>query len=153
ILAETVPEAFVARALACRGEVACADDPSGALTYERLLVGALSLAGQFRGLEGKNVGVLLPSSVGCDVALLGLYLAGKLPVVLNWTTGPANLAHAARLMELRHVVTARAFVDRTGIEVAGTSYLFLEDARKKAGKLALLWKLFQVRFLPGLVRG
>src|SRR5262245_52508014 len=41
ILGETIPEAFVARALACRKDVACADDMAGALTYERLLVGAL----------------------------------------------------------------------------------------------------------------
>ncbi len=44
-----------------------------------------------------NVGLLLPASVACDLAFLGLHLAGKLPVVLNWTTGPANLAHAAKL--------------------------------------------------------
>jgi long-chain-fatty-acid--[acyl-carrier-protein] ligase len=56
-------------------------------------------------------------------------------------------------MELGHVVTSRVFVDRTGIAVAGTTYFFLEEARKKTGKLRLLWKLLLVRWLPGLVRG
>ena len=50
------------------------------LTYEQLLVGALSMARRFRDLPGDNVGLLLPASVACDVALMGLYLAGKLPV-------------------------------------------------------------------------
>ncbi len=153
ILGETVPEAFLARALSCRKDVACADDMSGALTYEKLLVGALTMAARLRQLPGKNVGVLLPSSVACDVTLLALYLADKLPVVLNWTTGPANLAHAARLTELRHVITSKTFIDRTAITVEGTEYVYLEETRKKIGKVDLLWTLFKVRYLPSVVRG
>src|SRR5262249_43542788 len=103
-LGETVPEAFVARALACRKDVAVADDFSGVLTYERMLVGALTLARRFAALPSANVGLMLPASVACDVAFLALHLGGKLPVLLNWTTGPANLDHAARLTGLTHVV-------------------------------------------------
>jgi hypothetical protein len=35
---------------------------------------------------------LLPASADGDLAFLGLLLAGKVPVLLNWTTGPAGLA-------------------------------------------------------------
>jgi long-chain-fatty-acid--[acyl-carrier-protein] ligase len=149
---DTIAAALVHRALAQRRDVITADDRSGALTYERLLVGALNMARHFRELPGDNAGLLLPSSVGCDVALLGLYLAGKLPVVLNWTTGPANLAHAARIMNLRHVITSKAFVDRVGVKVGDTSWVFLEDLGKKIGKLRLLLTLLNVRFLPGMIR-
>jgi long-chain-fatty-acid--[acyl-carrier-protein] ligase len=152
ILGETVAEAFVERALRDRKTVVCADDRSGALTQERLLIGALCLARRFARLPGEALGLLMPSSVGCDVALLGAYLAGKLPVVLNWTTGPANLAHAANLMNLRHVVTSRAFVDRTGVEVAGTEYLFLEELRQTVGRVEQLRTLLAVRWLPGRIR-
>ena len=81
-------------------------------------------------IQSPNVGLLLPASVGCDIALLSLFLAGKLPVILNWTTGPANLAHAARLSELTHVVSSEAFIDRTAITVEATEYLHLEEIRK-----------------------
>ncbi len=152
ILGETVAEAFVNRALADRRQVACADDQSGVLTYEKLLVGAVLMSRRFAELPGENVGLLLPSSVGCDVALMALYLAGKLPVVLNWTTGPANLAHAARLMKLSHVVTSKLFIDRLGVQVADTQYAFLEDFRGGIGKLEQLATLLRVRFLPGGIR-
>ena len=56
----------------------------------------MALSRRLRALKAPNVGLLLPASAGCDLALLALQLAGKLPVLLNWTTGPANLAHAAR---------------------------------------------------------
>lgn len=153
VLAESIPEAAVERALACRKDVVCADDMAGVLTYERLLVGALVMAKRFRELPGKNVGLLLPASVACDVALLGLYLADKLPVVLNWTTGPGNLGHAAKLTGLTHVVTSKAFVDRTEVKVGGTEYVYLEELRKQTGKLELLLTLLEVRWLPGVVRG
>jgi long-chain-fatty-acid--[acyl-carrier-protein] ligase len=152
ILGDTIAEAFVARALACRKDVAAADDLAGVLTYERALVGAEIMARRFRQLPGANVGLLMPSSVGADLALLGLYLAGKLPVVLNWTTGPANLEHAARLMNLQHVVTSKAFIDRTAIAVKGTQYVYLEEVGKGVGAWEKLRTLLGVKLFPGSVR-
>jgi long-chain-fatty-acid--[acyl-carrier-protein] ligase len=152
IRGDTVAEAFVNRALASPRDVAAADDLSGVLTYERLLVGALVLSRRFAALPAANVGVLLPASVACDTVLLGLQLAGKLPVVLNWTTGPANLAHAARLMELTHVVTSDRFIDRLGIDIEGVPYLYLEDLREGVGRWELLRTLLGVRLLPHRIR-
>jgi long-chain-fatty-acid--[acyl-carrier-protein] ligase len=152
MLADTIPEAFVARALANPRDVACADDLAGVLTCERLLVGALLLARRFARLPGANVGLLLPSSVACDMALLALYLAGKLPVLLNWTTGPANLAHAARSMELSHVITSRAFIDRARVQVAGVDYVFLEGLRQGMGRIEKVRALLRVRLFPNSVR-
>jgi long-chain-fatty-acid--[acyl-carrier-protein] ligase len=151
-LGNTLAGAFVARALAHPRDVATADDLAGVLTYERLLVGALTLSRRFARLASPNVGLMLPSSVACDVAVFGLLLAGKLPVLLNWTTGPALLAHAARTMGLTHVVTSRLFVDRTGVVVAGVNYLFLEDVRGEMGRWELLRTLLSVRLRPGRIR-
>jgi long-chain-fatty-acid--[acyl-carrier-protein] ligase len=152
ILGDTLAEAFVNRALTCPDDVVAADDLAGVLTYRRLHVGARVMARRFRDLPGDNVGLLLPASVACDTALLALHLAGKLPVLLNWTTGPANLAHAARTMTLKRVITSRAFVDRTGITVEGTDYIFLEDLRKGIGKVELARTLLATRFFPGSAR-
>jgi long-chain-fatty-acid--[acyl-carrier-protein] ligase len=95
---------------------------------------------------------MLPASVACDLSFLGLHLAGKLPVVLNWTTGPGNLAHAAKLMNLTHVITSKAFVDRTHVQVPGTQYVFIEDLRARFTKLSLLPRLLAVRLFGGMVR-
>src|SRR5437762_7588072 len=122
------------------------------LTYEQALVGALTLSRRFASLPGRNIGILLPASVACDVAFLALHLAGKLPVLLNWTTGPANLAHAARLMQLTEVVSSRAFLDRLGMSVEGVRNLFLEELRQRTGRLELPRTLLAVRLLPRLVR-
>jgi long-chain-fatty-acid--[acyl-carrier-protein] ligase len=152
IRGDTVTQAFVEAALRRRRDIVAADDLAGAVTHERMLVGALVLSKRFAALASPNVGLLLPSSVACDVAFLGLHLACKLPVILNWTTGPANLAHAAKLTALTHVVTSKRFVDRLGLTVDGVQYLYLEDLRAGIGKLELLWTLLMVRCFRSDVR-
>src|SRR5262249_40135738 len=132
--------------------VAAADDVAGVVTYERLLVGVLALARRFKGVPGTRVGLLLPASVACDTAFLALHWAGKVPVMLNWTTGPAGLAHAARTMGLTHIVTSQQFLDRTGVQVEGTQMICLEDVRQGIGRWELLRTLLTVRWWPSRIR-
>jgi long-chain-fatty-acid--[acyl-carrier-protein] ligase len=152
IQGETLAEAFVNQALTHPDEVAAADDVAGVVTYGRLLVGVLALARRLTDVPGTRVGLLLPASVACDAALLALHWAGKVPVMLNWTTGPAGLAHAARAMSLTHIVTSQAFLDRTGTQVEGTQPICLEDVRKGIGRWELLRTLLAVRWWPGRIR-
>ena len=152
IVGDTLAAAFLNQALADRRQLIVADDLAGGVTYEKLVVGAWVLASRFRAIAAPNVGLMLPASVGCDLAFLGLVLAGKVPVVLNWTTGPANLEHAVRLMGLTHVVTSKAFVDRVQVRVAGPTLLYLEDLRSTIGLLAKLRRLLAVRCCGGWVK-
>jgi long-chain-fatty-acid--[acyl-carrier-protein] ligase len=152
IVGDTMAEAFVNRALASLGDVAAADDRTGVLTYERLLLGALLLARRLARLPAANVGLMLPASAGCFVAFFALHLAGKLPVLLNWTTGPANLDNAVRLTELTHVITSRLFLDRVGVTIKDVQYVFLDELAKKVGRLEKLRAWLTVRLRPGAIQ-
>jgi long-chain-fatty-acid--[acyl-carrier-protein] ligase len=149
---ETLAEAFVHGALADRKAVAAADDQAGVVTYERLLAGTLTLARRLAELPTERVGLLLPASVACDTAFMALQLAGKVPVVLNWTTGTAHLNHAVQSMGLKYVVTSNQFLDRTGVELEGIDYVCLDELRQDIGRLELLRTLLAVRFRPGRIR-
>ena len=92
------------------------------------------MARRFARLPAANVGLMLPASVACDTMLLGLFLAGKVPVLLNWTTGPANLPHAARLTGLTHVITSWRLRDRLGLAIEGVQILDVEDLRRQVGR-------------------
>jgi long-chain-fatty-acid--[acyl-carrier-protein] ligase len=151
-MGETIAEAFLNQAFAHRRMVVVADDLAGGVTYEKLVIGAITMASRFRAIAAQNVGLMLPASVACDLAFLGLHLAGKLPVLLNWTTGPANLAHAVQLAGLTHVVTSKAFVDRVHVEVPGAKFLFLEEIRGGIGKFELFRRLIAVRFFGGMTK-
>ncbi|MCE0483853.1 MAG: AMP-binding protein [Methylacidiphilales bacterium] len=146
---DSILEAFVCQAIPHRGEAAAADDLSGAVTYERMLTGASLMAKRFARVPGDAVGLMLPASVAVDTAFMALHWARKLPVLLNWTTGPANLDHAAKVMRLQRVVTSRKFIDRLGIKISGVDYIFLEDLRQDIGKVEALATLLGIRLFPG----
>lgn len=146
ILSETLAEAFVRRALQQPGDVAAADAMSGVLTYQRVLVGAQLMAERFRKLPEDHVGIMLPASVAADIAFFALHLAGKVPVMMNWTTGPGNLAHGAEVTGIKHIITSSKMIDRLGIEVEGADYLFLEDIKAGIGKAEALTTLLKTKF-------
>ncbi len=148
ISAPTILEAFVRQALAHPDEAAAADDLSGVVTYARMLAGARLMAKRFAILPGEAVGLMLPASVAADTAFTALLWARKLPVLLNWTTGPMHLNHAAKVMGIRRVITSRKFIDRVGVKIEGVEYVFLEDLRKSIGKMEALAALLGIRFFP-----
>jgi long-chain-fatty-acid--[acyl-carrier-protein] ligase len=142
----TIHRAFAEMALRFGGEPASADDVSGVLTYERMIISALIMARRIKRLESEHVAILLPSSTACAIAFLAVHLAGKIPVMLNWTTGPGNLAHAASLLRITHVITSRRFTDRTGIRVEGTEYLYLEDIKASISRADMIKTFLSVHF-------
>lgn len=144
----TFLEAFVRQAIAHPREAIAVDDLSGVVTCERMLVGARLMAKRFATLPGEAVGLMLPASVAADTVFMALLWAHKLPVLLNWTTGPVNLNHAAKTMRMQRVITSRKFIDRIGVQIEGVEYVFLEDIRKEIGKLEALGALMGIRFFP-----
>ncbi|MCE0523861.1 MAG: AMP-binding protein [Methylacidiphilales bacterium] len=148
VAAPTILEAFVRQALAHPNEAAAADDLSGVVTYARMLAGVRLMATRFVALPGEAVGLMLPASVAADTAFMALLAAHKLPVLLNWTTGPVHLDHAAKVMGVQRVITSRKFIDRLGLKIEGVEYLFLEDLRKSIGKIEALAALLGIRLFP-----
>ncbi len=148
ILGDTIGEAFVRRALNQLGDVAVADAISGVLTYRRLLVGATLMSRRLAKFDEPHIGVMLPASVAADVVFFALQLAGKVPVMMNWTTGPANLAHGVKVTGVRRILTSKKMVDRLGIEVEGADYVFLEDIKASIKKPEALRALVKSYLAP-----
>ncbi len=148
-LAETVGVAIVRRLLSAPNDLAVADRMSGVLTNRKLLVGAALMANQLKHVSGKRIGIMLPASVAADVVFLAAHLAGKTPVMLNWTTGPAGLAHAVAITECNAVVTSEKLVDRLDIQIKGAHYIFLESLRSKIGTWSKLGMLLATYLTPG----
>ncbi len=148
VLAETIAEAFVRRVLKQPNRVAAADAVSGVLTYRRMYVAAKLMSLRFAKLKESHVGLMLPASVAADIAFFALQLAGKTPVMMNWTTGPANLAHGAAHTGTKHVVTSRKMIDRLGIEVPGTEYVYLEDIKSGIKKMEAIFGLLETYVFP-----
>jgi acyl-[acyl-carrier-protein]-phospholipid O-acyltransferase/long-chain-fatty-acid--[acyl-carrier-protein] ligase len=121
------------------------------LSYDRLILGA-ELVGEQLALvtrPAENVGVLLPNVAGVTLAFFGLQAEGRVPAMLNFTAGQANLVSACQTACIKTVVTAHAFVEQAklgdiiaALEADGRRVLYLEDVAKQIGTGAKLWKLF-----------
>jgi long-chain-fatty-acid--[acyl-carrier-protein] ligase len=107
------------------------------------------MARRFAAWPEKHVGVMLPASVAADLVFFALHMAGKTPVMMNWTTGPANLSHGVRVTDTKRIVTSKKLVDRLGIEVPGVPYEYLETIRAGIGKGEQLAALAGAILNPG----
>jgi acyl-CoA synthetase (AMP-forming)/AMP-acid ligase II/1-acyl-sn-glycerol-3-phosphate acyltransferase/acyl carrier protein len=137
----TVNESFLARAASGPSNLILADQTSGEVSYRRLILGLLLMAPKIRALPGDYVGIMLPASVGAGLFYLAVLFAGKTPVMVNWTTGSRNLAHALDLLGVQHVITAKlllAKLETMGIDVSGLAgrFVLVEDIRAGLTPLA-----------------
>ena len=111
-MGKTVPECFLETADRMGKAAACSDATAKILSYRRLKAALYILGKKFQELEGDYVAVMLPSSVGCYVLILAILMAGKIPVVLNWTAGERNLKFAVERLGLKKIFSARRFLER-----------------------------------------
>ncbi|MGE0670064.1 MAG: AMP-binding protein [Parachlamydiales bacterium] len=129
---QSVQEAFLLNCDLMKNQTACVDAVSGVLSYRRLKLGALILADKFREVPGDRIGIMLPSSIGASLAVLAVLLAGKVPVMINWTAGVKALDHALEVSNIKAVITSERFLDRLENGELGKIeeiFLFLEQLR------------------------
>ena len=118
--------------------VAVEDPLSGSLTYKKLLVGAAVLGSKLMPLapEGRAIGVMLPNANGAVVTILGLMSAGRVPAMINFTAGAANILAACKAAQLDKIVTSRSFVEKGKLtNLVATlgqtvGIVYLEDVRE-----------------------
>lgn len=108
---KTVPEIFLNTADRMLSSIACADVRTGTISYRKMKRAALLLAKAFEKLPGKRIGVLLPSSVGAQIVTLACHIAGKTPVMINWTLGGKHLQSVVEVSGIKRVITSWAFLD------------------------------------------
>ncbi len=123
------------------------------LTYRKLMVGVDLIANKLQPLlgESEKVGVLLPNVNGTPVTLLALWRLGKIPAILNFSTGPAIMLACAQLAGLKKIISSRVFVEKGKIDLshfhtAKIEIIFLEDIRPKITGSEKLTNLLKHQF-------
>ena len=108
---ETLLEAWLDTCDRMDGAIAFGDVISGAVSYDKFKLRALALSRVFKRLPGKDLGILLPASGAVQVVIAAAWLAGKRPVMLNWTIGRRYLEHVREVSDLKAVISSWAFLD------------------------------------------
>ncbi|MEM9029276.1 MAG: acyl-[ACP]--phospholipid O-acyltransferase, partial [Pseudomonadota bacterium] len=111
------------------------------LSYRKLIIGAQALGAELAKTTapGEAVGLMLPNAAGAAVTFFAMQTIGRVPAMLNFTAGPANVVSACGTAEVKTVVTSRAFVEKAHLEalVAAigevANIIYLEDVRPEIG--------------------
>lgn len=133
---ETMLEVFFYRCQQHPNQLVCADQTSGVLTYAQVKTRIILLAQYITNLPGIHIGVMLPSSVAAIITILACQLAGKIPVMVNWTLGPRHLKSVVELTKMQALLSSWSFIDRLqSVDFSGIEdiILFLEDVSNQCG--------------------
>ncbi len=122
-------------------KVAIIDGDGTELTYKTIIRGAFALGSALGKKIGKKetVGIMLPTGAGATIGVCAVLAAGRLPAMLNFTGGFANLRAALKAANMSKIITAHKFVELAGLgpliaeleKVA--EVIYLEDVREQLG--------------------
>ena len=134
----TLPEVFLNCCQERMKQELCVDDSSGSLTYGQAKMRIVLLAEYIQHLPGEYIGILLPASVTAYLTILACQLAGKIPLLINWTMGSQHLESVVSNSKVEVILSSRAFLDRLeNVDISSIAQLIthLEEVRKN-----LSWK-------------
>jgi acyl-[acyl-carrier-protein]-phospholipid O-acyltransferase/long-chain-fatty-acid--[acyl-carrier-protein] ligase len=130
------------------------------LSFDRLILAAAALGRALHTVLETDgaAGLMMPNANATLVTLLGLGAFGRVPALLNFTSGAEGMLAACAAAAVRTVISSRAFVEkaRLGETVARMEtqlrFVWLEDVRARIGlaaKLRAKWDAMHARSLPG----
>jgi acyl-[acyl-carrier-protein]-phospholipid O-acyltransferase/long-chain-fatty-acid--[acyl-carrier-protein] ligase len=109
------------------------------MNYGQLLTRSLVLGSKISGdtKSGEYVGIMLPNMVSSIVTFFALQAYGRVPAMLNFSTGAQNLLSACKTAGINTVYTSRQFVEAgnltdvvTAMQQQGVRVSFLEEVAK-----------------------
>ncbi len=121
------------------------------LTYAGLLLKIFTFS---RHLARKTttdeiVGLMLPNTHGLIVSFWALQATGRMPALLNYTSGSSALLTACQIGGIKHIFTARQFIEKArlpdSIEVLKSHKIhihYLEDEVKKLRLVDKFWGFY-----------
>ncbi len=88
------------------------------VTYSRSLIGALILSSKFQKYDKGFIGIMIPTSAGCALATVGALMSGRIPVMINYSTGAeANAKYAQKKCKFKTIITSRALLEKINCPV------------------------------------
>ncbi len=119
---------FIKTAKQFGGKIAFIDRTSDKrITYSKALIASLILAGKFQKYDEGFLGIMIPTSAGCALSILGALMSGRTPVMINYSTGAANNSiYAQNRCGFKTIITSKALLEKIECPVV-EGMVFIED--------------------------
>ena len=133
----TLHESFVRAAKQHADKLAVVDRATGQrVTYKAALLRALILARKFESFGPGFIGVMIPNSAGVILTVIAALMSGRVPVMINYSTGAAqNCQLAQRRLGFSTIVTSRKLLEKVKCPVVD-GMVFIEDIAASVSAVA-----------------
>lgn len=129
------------------------DNIFGTQTKKDVILKAYVVSHYIKKMPGQYVGIMLPSVGSASLVTIATYLAGKIPVMFNWTLGKESFTHCVNFSKVDTILTSRNFFDRITTPFLEeyqekNMFVFLEDTLKDIPLTVKLGCLIKSMFMP-----
>lgn len=91
------------------------------------MIASLILAEKFKQFEPGFIGIMIPTSAGSILSILGALMSGRTPVMINYSTGAAqNAEYAQSKCGFKTIITSKALLEKINCPLID-GMVFIED--------------------------
>ncbi len=143
---------FVRMAKKHSGKTAIIDKTTGkSVTYSKALIASLILSSKFEKYDKGFIGIMIPTSAGCALATTGALFSGRIPVMINYSTGAAeNAKYAQRKCKFTTIITSRSLLQKINCPVV-EGMVMIEDIMESVTTMDKLGAAFKAMFPAGMI--
>ncbi|ACC98565.1 AMP-dependent synthetase and ligase [Elusimicrobium minutum Pei191] len=126
------------------------------VSYGKILTAAFVLGDKFTKTTkpGEFSGVFLPTSNACAITMLALHAYGRVPAMINFSTGIKNVCNSCKTAGIKTVFSAKVFIEKADMQPMvdalrenGINVIFIDEFKITAmNKILGLIKSFFPRF-------
>ncbi len=134
-------------------------------TKRDFIIKAYFIAGRIRKIKWKYIGIMLPAVWWASLLIMATYLAGKTPVMFNWTLSKDAFNHCLNFSKVEKIISVSSFFDRIKNdaleELANPQitpnkegdknewkFVFLEDLLKNGTIVEKMWAFVKSLYMP-----
>ena len=139
---QTILEQFIASFTTNTNDPFCYDAMLGSTNRKTFFLKACVVSELLKKeVKAQNVGIMLPALQSTTLLIAACYLAGKTPVMLNWTVGKKVLQHCIEVTGITSILSAGAFIDKIEEQLPDSLKDKIILLEKKVAELSLITKL------------
>jgi acyl-CoA synthetase (AMP-forming)/AMP-acid ligase II len=129
------------------------DNVFGMQSKKDFIIKAYLIADYIKKVEWDYIGIMLPAVWSAPLLIIATYLAGKTPVMFNWTLGKEAFDHCVKFSKVDKILTSSNFYDRVKNDFLDEhnnkwKFVFLEELLKNVSIFDKVWALIKSFYMP-----
>ena len=122
------------------------------ISFNQALIAGLILSKRFKKVERGRIGIMLPTSGGAALAVLGSVMANLTPVMINYSTGAKQNCHYAQQeCDFKTIITTRALLEKVNCPLI-PEMLLIEVILSSLNPLEKVWAAIKSKLPTAILK-